>query len=1441
MTDRALMAAFSRVKGDLESVLEASRKKEKEKAEALRRETFEKKRGAAPAVEKPREPAKPKVDYTGSVERAPKRVLPKKADTSFGAKLLEEAAAKGASFRSSGKESAESKPRDDKSEKRGAAPREAASSDQRRTGRRQPAENAGRTDAKSRREQSSRQKRPAEKMREAFNSAEKLKPRDESGRRTKLSFIETRNPIPPFDVMPGLPVSERKDELVDAIMSHQVVIVCGETGSGKTTQLPKIALMAGRGRTGMIAHTQPRRIAATSIAKRIAEEMNTELGEVVGYKIRFTDQSSPGASIKLMTDGILLAETQADPKLRRYDTIIIDEAHERSLNIDFLMGYLKKLLESRPDLKVIITSATIDAEKFSRHFMLHGRAAPIFNISGRTYPVEIRWRPIEENDEGDDKTFVEAVDEAIDELFREGPGDALVFLPGEREIRECQEYLSGRRPNVDVLPLFARLTQAEQDRVFSPGKRRRIVLSTNVAETSVTVPGIRYVVDSGLARVKRYSYRSKVEQLLIEPVSRAAANQRSGRCGRVSDGVCIRLYDELDWDRRSEFTDPEIMRANLAGVILKAKSLKLGDIRSFPFVDAPPPKAIADGYHILEELGAVTSEGAITDVGRELSRMPVDPRVGRMLLEGAKRGALSELLVIASGLSVQDPRERPIDEQEAAAQAHSIFKDEKSDFLSYLKLWDWYMKARAAKESNRKFDALVKKQYVSPKRMREWIDVEGQLREITSQLGWRLSEAKATYEEIHKSLLTGLLGNIGSRVPEADYKTPPYVGARGIKFWIWPGSGRAKKSGRWIVSSQLVETSRLYARTVADVDPKWIEEAAGGLVSKSWSDPHWEKARGEVVALEKGTLYGLTLYFGRKVSFASKDPKLAREIFIREALVAGELDGIGSFFAHNQRLVKEVAELEHKTRRLDVLVDDELIVKFYDAHLPEDVCTKAALAAWIKSAPKEDVKKLFLVKEELMRREASGITNRYFPKEVEMAGVMMKASYHFEPGSPRDGVTLEVPLYALNQVDPVKAEWLVPGMVKEKTQALLKSLPQKIRRHCVPLADYAAGFFARVGDGEAQSEPFLEKLSEDIKENLKTACQPSDFKLEQLAPHLVMNFKVVDEDGRMLGMSRSLAELRAEFGVQAQTSFKEMAEDSIEVMAGETEGITGWTFGELPELMEIKRGSETLFGHPALVDCGDSCTIEVFDDPDDAAQAHAAGLRRLFKIALKEQVKQIDRSVRELGRIQMQGAMIPGCAASMESMSDFSDDLVDCALNATALAEPWPSSAESFSERLKDTKGRLILVAGEIVRLVSSAVQEGATITLKLKKLPREALIQKDVVESLEGLFPKRFLIRIPFEQLQHYPRYMKAVQYRIDRYMDDPMRDRSRTEELAALREPYLRMLRSRKGRRDKRLEDFRWLLEELRVSLFAQQLRTPMPVSVKRLQRVWQSIENL
>jgi ATP-dependent helicase HrpA len=1292
-------------------------------------------------------------------------------------------------------------------------------------------------------------------------------------------------PIPPIEFPESLPVSGRREEIMRAMAEHQVVIVCGETGSGKTTQLPKIALAMGRGRGnggGLIGHTQPRRIAASSVAKRIAEELKSPLGDVVGYKVRFQDRLQPGASVKLMTDGILLAETQTDPLLSAYDTLIIDEAHERSLNIDFLLGYLREILPRRPDLKVVVTSATIDADRFAQHFASAKGPAPVLMVSGRLFPVEQLYRPFEESREYD---VNDAICDAVDELWRQGRGDVLVFLPGEREIREAAEALRKHHPpGVEVLPLFARLSEQEQNRVFQPHGQPRIVLATNVAETSLTVPGIRYVVDPGLARVKRYSYRNKVEQLQIENISQAAANQRAGRCGRVSNGTCIRLYDEKDYLSRPRFTDPEILRSSLAGVILRMKSLHLGQVEDFPFIEPPPRKAVADGYQLLNELGAVDERNELTPMGHELSKLPLDPRVGRMILEARQRDALSEVLVIASALSGQDVRDRPMEQQQQADEKHKKFDDEKSEFMGYLKLWKWLGESRGGegehKLSNRKQEQLLRDNFVNPRRVREWRDIYSQLHTVIAEHGWRLNGAPATYEQVHLSMLAGLLGNIGVKADDDDW----YLGARGIKFWRHPGAHLSKKPGRWIVAAELVDTTRLFGRGIAAIEPQWLPGIAGHLIKTQLLEPHWEKKAAEVVALERATLYGIVLYNNKRVNFGRVDAVAAREIFIREALVNGDWETRLPFLAHNQKQIAKVEELEHKSRRQDVLVDDELIYAFYDQQLPADVYSGVTLEKWFREASKADPKLLQLSRDELMRHEAAGVTSNAFPKTIRLGGVDCTATYLHQPGDARDGLTVTVPIYALNQVNEERTDWLVPGMLEAKVTALLKSLHQKPRNRLTPLPEFVAEFvelnaFAQGG--------LVDVLLKAVKERSQVAVQRNDFKLEQLPAHLFMNLRVVDEHGRQLGQGRNLATLKAELGTQARSAFQALAtlklQGSGDSLAGQgsddslsrsreragvraavdggrptstdgnpsrgikativpptkpaaeaTKTYTAWTFGELPELMEIKRGPQTLIGFPALIDKGQHVEIEVFDEPELAAAKHRAGLRRLIALQLKEPLKYLEKNIPDL--TQMGVAYM-----SLGTAEELRDQIIAVALERAFLADPLPVDEFSFKARLEEGRARLNLIAQEVARLAFNVLIEyqGA-----LRKLKDARTAPKEVVDDLQAqlqrLMPKRFVLQTPWSQLQHFPRYLKAITLRLDKLRADAPRDAKLLSELRPLEQRWSRRVADLKGTTDARVEDFRWQLEELRVSLFAQELRTPQPVSVKRLEKVWAQLQN-
>jgi ATP-dependent helicase HrpA len=1159
----------------------------------------------------------------------------------------------------------------------------------------------------------------------------------------------------------ALPVSSRREEIARAIGEHQVVVVCGETGSGKTTQLPKICLELGRGCAGLIGHTQPRRIAARATATRIAQELKSEPGRYVGYKIRFTDRTSPESYIKLMTDGILLAETQADPLLRRYDTLIIDEAHERSLNIDFLLGYLRQLLPKRPDLKVIVTSATLDADRFSQHF----GGVPVIEVSGRLFPIETRWRPFEEDK---DRDVNDAIVDAVGEAHREGAGDVLVFLPGEREIREAAEALRKHHPpGLEILPLFARQSAQEQARVFAPHSGRRVILATNVAETSLTVPGIRYVVDTGLARVKRYSHRNKVEQLQVEAISQAAARQRAGRCGRVAAGVCFRLYSEEDFAKRAPYTDPEILRSSLAGVILRMKSLHLGDVDAFPFLEPPLPRMIADGYQLLAELGAIDETSKeLTPVGHELAKLPLDPKIGRMILAARRYGCLKEMLIIAAALSVPDPRDRPQEQAGTADQAHAKWKDEKSEFLSYPKLWaaaDEVWKH----ESTNKQRQWCRREFLSWLRVREWRDVHGQLHTLCTEHEWKENQLPASYEAIHKALLTGLLGHIGLR-NEEDRN---YLGARGIKFFIHPGSALVKKAGRWIVAAELVETSRLFARCIAQIQPEWLEEVGAHLIRRHVFEPHWEKGPGQVVAWERVTLHGLLIHAKRRVHYGPMDPKLARELLIRHALVLGEVneDWLKKwrFLQHNQKLARDIEHLEHKSRRPDVLVDEELIHAIFDAKVPADITTLAAFDKWRREAEAQEPKLLFLEKEQLMRHEAAGITTDAFPQAMEWKSQSWQYAYKHDPGAADDGVTLSVPLVDLNRLPATRCEWLVPGLLKEKVVALLKTLPQKYRHRVQPLDAFAEGFCDVDHD---QDEALVKALTRAVEEKIALKLPLDAFRPGELRPHLSMNFRLLDEHGGTLAMTRNLAELRAEYGDYAEPSEEKAAE------------------------------------------------IEHFD------------LRDRFAAALKEQLKFVDKNLpRELGMLFM----------SMGSEKELKEQIVAATLDRTCLFEPKPENDKEFDARVATAKGKVVLVAQEVARLVGTILAEHAALQKKLagmqKAFPQACA---DIAAQMAALLAKNFIVAVPYERLAHFPRYLKAAGLRLDKARADAARDARLMAEWQALGRPWERERNAmaKSGVVDPFLEEFRWLLEELRVALFAQELKTPSPVSVKRLQKMWE-----
>jgi ATP-dependent RNA helicase HrpA len=1239
----------------------------------------------------------------------------------------------------------------------------------------------------------------------------------------------TNLPIPSY--AEDLPVVARRAEIKCAISENQVVIVCGETGSGKTTQLPKICLELQRGVNGLIGHTQPRRIAARTVANRIASELKTPLGHSVGYKIRFSDQISSDTYIKLMTDGILLAETQGDPLLQSYDTLIIDEAHERSLNIDFLLGYISQILPQRPDLKLIITSATIDAQRFSRHF----NNAPVIEVTGRMYPVEICYRPMTVDDE--DQDIQRAILDAVDEVVQIGSGDILIFLPGEREIRETAESLRKHHfdrlrpgvPSIEILPLFARLSFADQDRVFKTGQIRRIVLATNVAETSLTVPGIHYVIDTGWARINRYSYRNKVEQLLVEKISRASANQRAGRCGRVASGVCVRLYSEEDFQARAEFTDPEILRSSLAAVILRMKSLKIGDVENFPFLESPAPRMISDGYQLLAELGAINEKKNLTQIGWRLAKFPIDPRVARMILAAKHENCLHEVLIIASALSLQDPRDRPFEHQAAADRAHLQFQDERSDFLGYLKLWGFFEELLKHKKSNRKLVAMCQENFLSHRRLREWREIHGQLHMLIKELGFKRNQIPAGYDEIHRALLAGLLGNIGFKTE----KDGEYLGARGIKFSIFPGSVLKKGKAKWIVASELVETTKLFGRCAAKIDAAWIETIAGNLCKKHYSDPHWEKKQAQVTAFERVTLYGLTVMPKRRVHYGSINATESREIFIRMALVTEEYVSNAKFFIHNKALIKEIEDLEHKTRRQDVLVDEQEIFAFYDAIIPAGIFNGAGFEKWRKQAEQQNPKLLYLSREFLMRHQADHATEIQFPETMQQLadGSTLSLTYRFEPGHLLDGVTVSIPLALLNRLDAKQFDYLVPGLIREKVAWYLKALPKQIRRVLVPLPESVTQFL----QNQSATVPTIslhEALAKFILRKTSISIPADVWENKDIPAHLLMNIRVIDDEGQELASSRNLEALQMELGRAAQLIFAktDLVEERLDI---ERDNIKIWDFGDLPEEMTFTRNHQKLTGYPALVDQQESVAIRLFDTIEAAQIAMRAGLRRLLCFALKDRIKQLDKNLPGLKQAALQ-------LASIINPSDLKQDMLHAITDRAFIGEAsLPRNEATFVAYKQQCRIRLSTATEEISDLIQAIGNEYQNL-IKALSNAGNTTVKAELNNQLRQLIYAGFLSNTTWMYLVHFPRYLKGMCVRLDKSSANPERDARHSEDIAMLLDQYLQRMEKhqRIGFKDPKLNEFRWQVEELRISLFAQELKTPRPVSIKRLQKLWEQV---
>jgi ATP-dependent helicase HrpA len=1231
--------------------------------------------------------------------------------------------------------------------------------------------------------------------------------------------------VPKITYPEELPISQSRDEIRRAIEAHPVVIVCGETGSGKTTQLPKICLEAGRGIAGIIGHTQPRRIAARAVASRIAEELDAPLGQLVGYKLRFQDRSRPEGLIKLMTDGILLAETQGDRFFDAYDTIIVDEAHERSLNIDFLLGYLKWLLPRRPDLKIIITSATIDPERFSKHF----NDAPIINVSGRSYPVEVRYRPVE-LDEEDDETAADeqaAILGAVDELWsKQNSGDILVFLSGEREIRETAESMRKHHPqNCEILALYSRLSQEEQQRVFKPSGRRRVVLATNVAETSLTVPGIRAVIDTGVARISRYSHRSRLQRLPIEKISQASASQRSGRCGRVGPGIAIRLYSEEDFLARPEFTEPEIQRTNLAAVILQMHALKLGDIDAFPFVEPPDGRYVRDGQRTLRELGALTEAGELTDIGRKLSKLPLDPRLGRILLAGAEQHCLEEVAIIASALSVPDPRDRPADKQTQADQKHAPLRDEQSDFLSLLKLWRTFGEQREAL-SRAKLRAWCKENFLSYLRLTEWHDVHGQVMEVVKgELALKLNAQPAQYESIHRALLAGLLSQVAQRKEQGEY-----LGANGTKLAIHPGSGQFKARPAWIVSSEQVQTTKVYARTVARVDPRWVEEVGEHLVKRQHYEPHWERRAARAAIYERTTLFGLTLTTGRSIPYEKVDPKAARELFIRHALVLMEYDSRAPFLEHNLKLLEETEYLQQKGRRVDLLGDEQQLHEFFDARVPEGISTGAAFEAWRRKAEAREPKLLWLTERDISPGDAELDAER-FPDHLSAGPLVVQLRYRFEPGHEDDGVSALVPLHVLNQLSAEPFEWLVAGLLDEKIEALVRSLPKNLRVHFVPVPEAVAKVLPLLERGRGSLHA---QLADALWRTGGVPVPRDSFREDLLPPHLRMNFVLLDANEKVIARSRSLAGLRDKHAGAAQQDYARQSQ----LMTG----ARTWIFGDLQE-QQNAIGARQQLGYPALVDEGESVGLRAFATRPEARMSHERGSTRLIRLVLSRDLKPLRRDL----PVNVQGEMVyrslsahPLLNPELKPGRDLRDDLLDRVVMTAFLEGQEPvRSAAAFDARITMRRGGIGLPAQEISRAVQSALERLARVLAALPKAAEPAAA--DIRAQLAWLVPAGFLLVTPWERLKEYPRYLQAIEQRLEKLGRDPRRDGQLAAEIAPLETRYRDRVKAERGLRPPGDDEFRWLLEEFRVSLFAQQLKTRVPVSARRLNEAWAEREKM
>ncbi len=1239
---------------------------------------------------------------------------------------------------------------------------------------------------------------------DALNKLRQAIKESASRRATRLSVL------PQPDYPAELPIVQHRDAIIESIRKHPVTIICGETGSGKTTQIPKMCLEAGRGVNGLIGHTQPRRLAARSVSSRIASELKSEVGSTVGFKVRFSDQVSSSSYIKLMTDGILLAEIQSDPWLNQYDTLIIDEAHERSLNIDFILGYLKRLLQKRRDLRVIITSATIDPDTFSKHF----NDAPIVLAQGRSYPVEVRYRPWGENEE-DERDQPQAIFDACDELASTGSGDILVFLPGERDIREAADHVtkasSGSRllRGVEVIPLLARLSAAEQAKIFQSHSGRRIVLATNVAETSLTVPGIRFVVDTGMARVSRYSVRSKVQRLPIEKVSQASANQRKGRCGREAPGVCIRLYAEDDFDQRPEFTEPEILRTNLASVILQMEVSKLGRVEDFPFVQAPDARLINDGYRLLLELGAVDHKKKLTKTGRQLARFPVDPRFARMVLAAKEEHCLSEVLTVVSALSVQDPRERPMNKQQAADELHAEFNHEKSDFLSIVNMWE-FCRVQSDRLSSNQFRKMCKQRFLSYMRVREWRDIRRQLQQTLKTINAKENTKEASYDSVHRALLSGLLGNIAIKEDRNEYHS-----TRNRKLMLFPGSGLFGKGPKWIMAAEISETTRLYARCVAGIDPMWVESAGESLLKHSYSGAGWGRKRAQVGALRKSTLYGLVVIEKRRVNYGPINPVESRQIFIREGLVDGNYNTQASFYKHNLKLIDEVVSLEDKTRRKDILIEPEELFQFYDEIIPEGIYSGPQFEKWRESYERDAPRGLYLSKEYLVKDEDPDIDQNDFPDQMEFSGLVLPLKYHFRPGAGDDGVTLVIPASLLNRVEAKKCQWLVPGMLEDKVIAMIKSLPKLLRRNFVPAPDYAAQSLSMMQQDTNQS--LLDALSRVLQKMTGVHLAATDWQLEQLPVHLLMRYEILDADGKTIDEGRDIERLQAKYVDQIEESLASDSGNSFE----RTE-LTDWNFGDLPEWVEVNTQGVQMKGYPALVEETGTVSLRLFATEEAANGAMHNGLRLLYKKRLSKELKYLIKNLPGIDVLCLR-------FASIGKSDVLKHDIVDACVDMALINDrPYPRTREDFMVNLDRHKNDLVTHANTICEQLAKAFETYREVSKRMSGSVSLSWVEAvaDIKDQIAHLVYPGFVVKTPVERLRRLPVYFKAIDKRLDGLDREPDRDRRRRAEIIPVWE------RIKETGTNAEISHIRWLLEELRVSIYAQELGTSDKVSVGRLE---------